>query len=258
MKRLFAILLCVIFALLTACGGEDDTPVSNKEHSAANVDRIAGDYDSVPTVTRPAVLSESEMTTVKIRTSPDDPYSKVISEYYDGLAESQNFNAIESIRYYIHDINGDGIDELFIGRISVLGGVDVYDSLSAREIEPVYGILIEAVYSIENGAAVRQNEVIIGNQAYETEILSNGLLKILCRTPRNPQIAYVECKDRHFSEVICLSKSLDEKYECEYYENGQLVRKVITEEEFNRRIAEIEDGAHPVELEWRHLQDYGK
>ena len=52
----------------------------------------------------------------------------------------------------------------------------------------------------------------------------------------------------------CLYKNLDN----EYFYDGNDEEEKITEEEFNRRIAEIEDGAHPIEIEWKHLQDYGK
>ena len=52
--------------------------------------------------------------------------------------------------------------------------------------------------------------------------------------------------------------NLDKNFdgECYYYEKDK--EEKISEEEFNRRIAEIEDGAHPIEIKWKRLQDYGK
>ena len=272
MKKIFALFLGLSIMLLTACGTptEDERGTTTHEESVTcaetktadvtepNALRLNGDYDSVPTVTVPERLSSEELDSIVIPVSADDPYSAIIANEIDWYKQAGSQYNSEVERYALYDINGDGTDELIIGSIGVLGGTSVYEEHEGVSAEYTFGLLISEVYTIQNGKAVRVQHSAVSADAYETEILSNGLLKILCRTPRNPQIAYVECKDRHFSEGICLSKSLDDKYECEYYENGQLVRKAISEEEFNRRIAEIEDGAHPVELEWKHLQDYGK
>ena len=269
MKRLFAILLCMIFVLLTACGtpSGDERGTTTHEESVTcaetktadvtepNTVRLNGDYDSVPTVIQPKPLSEKELKSISIPISPNDPYSYVISDLVEWYKQAGPDFISEFERYSLYDINGDGTDELILGDIGVLGGTSVYEEHEGIRAEFTYGLLINSVYTIQNGKAVEANRLIISENAYQTILLDNGMIKILYQTPRNPQITYYKMTGDNFEMV---GGNLDKNFdgECYYYEKDK--EEKISEEEFNRRIAEIEDGAHPVELEWKHLQDYGK
>ena len=140
MKRLFAILLCMIFVLLTACGtpSSDECGTTTHEESATpavritdrndegNTWRIEGDYALEPTVTLPQRLSEEELQAIKIPTSKADPYSYVISDLVEWYKQAGPDFISEFERYSLYDINGDGTDELILGDIGVLGGTSVY------------------------------------------------------------------------------------------------------------------------------------
>ena len=273
MKRLFVILLCAIFVLLTACGTptEDEhaktvSDLSVKESdiwserrnvsvTEPNTVRLNGDYDSVPTMTVPERLSSEELNSIVIPVSADDPYSAIIAGKIDWYKQAGSQHNSELTRYALYDINGDGTDELIIGLIEVLGGTSVYDEYEGVSADFVYGLLMSEVFTIQNGKAVRVQRSTLSPDAYENVLFDNGILKVVRLTPRNPRITYAKMVNGVFELVgDCIYKTFDGKY---YYRNGSDTGE-ITEEEFNRRIAEIEDGAHPVELEWKHLQDYGK
>ena len=268
MKRLFAILLCVIFALLTACGtpSGDERGTTTHEESVTcaetktadvtepNTVRLNGDYDSVPTVIQPKPLSEKELKSISIPTSPNDPYSYVISDLLEWYKQAgSRFNS-ENERYSLYDINDDGTDELILARIGVLGGSTVYD-YEGINAERTYGILIYSVYTISDGKAIKADLLAISGDAYQTILFDNGLIKVVCCTPRNPWIYYNKMVGDNFEAI---DYPIFKNYNGECFSFKDCVENPITEEEFNRRIAETEKGAHPVEIEWKHLQDYGK
>ena len=268
MKRLFAILLCMIFVFLTACGtpSGDERGTTTHEESVTcagtktadvtepNTLRLNGDYDSVPTVIQPKPLSEKELKSISIPTSPNDPYSYVISDLLEWYKQAgSRFNS-ENERYSLYDINDDGTDELILARIGVLGGSTVYD-YEGINAERTYGILIYSVYTISDGKAIKADLLAISGDAYQTILFDNGLIKVVCCTPRNPWIYYNKMVGDNFEAI---DYPIFKNYNGECFSFKDCVENPITEEEFNRRIAEIEDGAHPVELEWKRLQDYGK
>ena len=266
-KKIILLGIILIIALLTACGTptEDEHGTTAHEESATpavritdrndegNTWRIEGDYDSVPTVTLPQRLSEKELQAIKIPTSKDDPYSYVIDGWISWYKDAGPDFDSEMDRYALYDINGDGTDELILGSIDVLGGVDIYDFGVA--VEPTYGILIDSIYTISDGKCVEADKLPIRGDAYQTILFDNGLIKVVCCTPRNPWIYYYKMVGDNFEKV---GDSIFKHYDGECFFFKDSVENPITEEEFNRRIAEIEGGAHPVELEWKHLQDYGK
>ena len=260
MKELFAILLCAIFMFLTACGAGDNAiittvPVDSAETSEPNTVRLNGDYDSVPTVTLPKRLSEKELQAIKIPTFKDDPYSEIIAAKINWFKKSgTDFNS-EMDRYVLYDINRDGVDELILGRISVLGGTSVYEEHEGIAAEYTYGILINMVYTVCDNQAVLVDNFLVSGQPYQMVVFDNGIIKVLSRTPRNPRITYYKMVEKSFQRV---GDTLFKDYDGNCFYIGDIDDPQIAEEEFNRRIAEIEDGAHPVELEWKHLQDYGK
>ena len=277
MKKLFAIILCAAAVFLTSCGNSADeskTETTTTEAAVATEShttelysgvttiyerpgRMRDDYDSVPTMTFPAPLPEKERTTVKIRTSKKDPYSYVVKKYYENLVETQGLDAVERARYFLYDIDGDGSEELIFGQVRVLGGMDVYDvRLSTDEVPPVMGILIVDIYSIVDGKASRQKQMVLGGgAAYETQILSNGIVKISYNTPALPSYSYYSFADSVGSYIGSLKANRDGTFT---YVDSNVANQAISKDEFDRRIAEIEDGAHPIEIEWKRLQDYGK
>ena len=254
--------------LLTACGtpSGDERGTTTHEESVTcaetktadvtepNTLRLNGDYDSVPTVIQPKPLSEKELKSISIPTSPNDPYSYVISDLLEWYKQAgSRFNS-ENERYSLYDINDDGTDELILARIGVLGGSTVYD-YEGINAERTYGILIYSVYTISDGKAIKADLLAISGDAYQTILFDNGLIKVVCCTPRNPWIYYNKMVGDNFEAI---DYPIFKNYNGECFSFKDCVENPITEEEFNRRIAEIEDGAHPVELEWKRLQDYGK
>lgn len=277
MKKLFAIIFCAAAVFLTACGNSTDesktetttteAAVVTESHTTELYSGVTtiyerplhmrGDYDSVPTVTQPAPLSADERTIVKIHTSKNDPYSYVVKNHYEYLLNSAGIDAANEARYFLYDIDGNGSEELIFGQVRVLGGMDVYDvRLSTDEVPPVMGILIVDIYSIVDGKASRQKQMVLGGgAAYETQILSNGIVKISYNTPALPSYSYYSFADSVGSYIGSLKANRDGTFT---YVDSNVANQAISKDEFDRRIAEIEDGAHPVELEWKHLQDYGK
>lgn len=277
MKKLFAIIICAAAVFLTACGNSaDESKTETTTTEAAVVTeshttelysgvttiyerplRMRGDYDSVPTVTQPAPLSADERTIVKIHTSKNDPYSYVVKDHYEYLLNSAGIDAANEARYFLYDIDGNGSEELIFGQVRVLGGMDVYDvRLSTDEVPPVMGILIVDIYSIVDGKASRQKQMVLGGgAAYETQILSNGIVKISYNTPALPSYSYYSFADSVGSYIGSLKANRDGTFT---YVDSNVANQAISKEEFYRRIAEIEDGAHPIEIKWKRLQDYGK
>ena len=277
MKKLFAIILCAAAVFLTACGNSaDESKTETTTTEAAVVTeshttelysgvttiyerplRMRGDYDSVPTVTQLAPLSADERTIVKIHTSKNDPYSYVVKDHYEYLLNSAGIGAANEARYFLYDIDGNGSEELIFGQVRVLGGMDVYDvRLSTDEVPPVMGILIVDIYSIVDGKASRQKQMVLGGgAAYETQILSNGIVKISYNTPALPSYSYYSFADSVGSYIGSLKANRDGTFT---YVDSNVANQAISKDEFDRRIAEIEDGAHPIEIEWKRLQDYGK
>ena len=277
MKKLFAIILCAAAVFLTACGNSADeskaetttteAAVATESHTTELYSgvttiyerplRMRGDYDSVPTVTQPAPLSADERTIVKIHTSKNDPYSYVVKDRYEYLLNSAGIDAANEARYFLYDIDGNGSEELIFGQVRVLGGMDVYDvRLSTDEVPPVMGILIVDIYSIVDGKASRQKQMVLGGgAAYETQILSNGIVKISYNTPALPSYSYYSFADSVGSYIGSLKANRDGTFT---YVDSNVANQAISKDEFDRRIAEIEDGAHPIEIEWKRLQNYGK
>ena len=277
MKRLLALFLGLSIMLLTACGNSTDeskTETTTTEAAVATEShttelysgvttiyerplRMRGDYDSVPTVTQPAPLSADERTIVKIHTSKNDPYSYVVKDHYEYLLNSAGIDAANEARYFLYDIDGNGSEELIFGQVRVLGGMDVYDvRLSTDEVPPVMGILIVDIYSIVDGKASRQKQMVLGGgAAYETQILSNGIVKISYNTPALPSYSYYSFADSVGSYIGSLKANRDGTFT---YVDSNVANQAISKDEFDRRIAEIEGGATPVEIEWKRLQNYGK
>ena len=277
MKKLLALFLGLSIILLTACGNSADeskaetttteAAVATESHTTELYSgvttiyerplRMRGDYDSVPTVTQPAPLSADERTIVKIHTSKNDPYSYVVKDHYEYLLNSAGIDAANEARYFLYDIDGNGSEELIFGQVRVLGGMDVYDvRLSTDEVPPVMGILIVDIYSIVDGKASRQKQMVLGGgAAYETQILSNGIVKISYNTPALPSYSYYSFADSVGSYIGSLKANRDGTFT---YVDSNVANQAISKDEFDRRIAEIEGGAKPVELEWKRLQNYGK
>ena len=277
MKKLFALFLCLSIMILTACGNSADeskaetttteAAVATESHTTELYSgvttiyerpiRMRGDYDSVPTVTQPAPLSADERTIVKIHTSKNDPYSYVVKDHYEYLLNSAGIDAANEARYFLYDIDGNGSEELIFGQVRVLGGMDVYDvRLSTDEVPPVMGILIVDIYSIVDGKASRQKQMVLGGgAAYETQILSNGIVKISYNTPALPSYSYYSFADSVGSYIGSLKANRDGTFT---YVDSNVANQAISKDEFDRRITEIEGGAKPVELEWKRLQNYGK
>ena len=277
MKKLLALFLGLSSMLLTACGNSADeskaetttteAAVATESHTTELYSgvttiyerplRMRGDYDSVPTVTQPAPLSADERTIVKIHTSKNDPYSYVVKDHYEYLLNSAGIDAANEARYFLYDIDGNGSEELIFGQVRVLGGMDVYDvRLSTDEVPPVMGILIVDIYSIVDGKASRQKQMVLGGgAAYETQILSNGIVKISYNTPALPSYSYYSFADSVGSYIGSLKANRDGTFT---YVDSNVANQAISKDEFDRRIAEIEDGAHPIEIKWKRLQDYGK
>ena len=121
-KRVFALLLCVIVAFLCSCNGNQNTDTESS-NQAASTEKETSDIISTENMTTDFVIPE--LSSVNIKTSPDDPYSFFIKERYEKFIESLShyepeeyaafYKRARNIYYFLYDLDKDGTDELIMG-----------------------------------------------------------------------------------------------------------------------------------------------
>ncbi len=220
--------------------------------------------------------SATEYVTDEIKTSPDDPYSYVVKEEYDRTlefyAKHPEMEFKSNDYYFTYDINDDGTDELLIGSLWVVGGID--------NVEPPYEykIMIDEIYTVKNGKAVKLSIMNGWDEMFifERGILDNGLIRYISVFEEEYDYFYLNSDN---GEMTFQELSLDDgKYVYRYLDSERIKEinsnktgiyledelyqkaeeKEITAEEFERLRAEIEGDAKPVEIKWKNIDEYGR
>lgn len=263
MRRLLA--LCFILIFLCSCNKNDDV------HNITSVNSLPSSKSATQnTVKENILLSEttaSEITTVKIETNPDDPYSVFIKEWYEEIYEAQKGEGAEyfsefdkhalDVYYFIYDIDGNGVDELILGDWkSVTNKVE--DHSAPQEI------MISRIYTIENGEAVKQFSFWWSDDfLWETVLLSNGLIRQSTGFEDYPSYVYF-CLENGKLELKYGIYYTEDRYGNRSYsyvdegENGKIIDEEITKEEFERLRDEANGDAAVVEINWKRIDEYGK
>lgn len=197
--------------------------------------------------------------TVKIPTSPDDPYAQIIKTRYETIA--QNVAAeyfYEGVKYALYDIDGDGVQELLLSKWYSKWGYAYESEYDSDEIGKE-GIIFDRFYYISNGKAVEMP--VLNGLWYDAagptggrDILSNGVIRLYGGTPNYTSYAYFRYSngELEFINALMHYKSTG------YFLDSENRSTPITEEEFNRMRAEIEGDAQVVEIDWKPLESYGR
>lgn len=248
MRNFLTLFLCVVFVSLCSC--------TNRQNS--DVTTSTTNKPSTATIQQTETTTQTEYTTTAIKTSPDDPYSYIIKETYDHVIynyENPKFTSLNDTYYYcLYDIDGNGSDELLLGEKYVIGGIQNVESGEPYE----EGVTFFHIYTNLDGVAVEQDirpwwcaETLI-----ERSILSNGLLRASGRI-KNPSYCYFDFIDGKLEYRESLSTTGDE-YRHLYIKDGEKIEEKISKFEFDHLHAEIENGAKPIEINWKRIDEYGK
>ncbi len=247
MKKIICIFISLIIICMSACVNStnvDETTTLTEQNSTTN------------TVIQATATPETEYTTVVIKTSPEDPYSYLIKERYDRIIEDYKrpIQTLSNLYYALYDIDGNGIEELLLGEEYVIGGIQNVEPGEPYE----EGVTFFHIYTIQDGVAVEQDLRLwwCGETLLERSILSNGLVRASGRI-ENPSYCYFKFVDGKLEYQESLSTE-GGKYAYVYDDNGNEVEKEITKTEFDRLREEIENGAQPVEINWKRIDEYGK
>jgi len=175
------------------------------------------------------------------RAGKSDPYSKVIKEY-------QGYR--ETYYYALHDIDGNGTEELLLGGEQWGGEVDLL-----------------GVYTIQSGVAVPQEEFNIwgeGGSISPSWIFKNGTIKVDLNN-EEPRYNYYCFVDEELKLQATLIKQLqvfdwdNQVYYDEFFrvsENGEWPGTSLTKEEFEQAMKELEGDGQVVVIDWKPLAEY--
>jgi len=172
-----------------------------------------------------------------IKVNPDDPYSDVAKKIFHD--EVNDFNYCEGYMYYaLYDIDGNGTEEFIQG----LGGGE-------RK-------LINAVYAIQNGIALRQEEYWYPDveRALSALLFKNGTIRDINETDGELSFTYFRFENGALKRQTTLIDDYGE-----YYRFNLTIDKTrITKKEFNRLRKKYEGDGQVVELDWKPLAEYGR
>lgn len=249
-KKIITIFNCLITLFLCAC-----TNTTNNQDTTTVIEQGTTLSTSAPTESAP----EAEYTTIVIKSTPDDPYSYIIKEIYSLVIddfENPEFGVSlnDHYYYYLYDIDSNGVDELLIGEKYVIGGIQNIEVLKPED----WGITIFNIYTIRDGVAVEQDirPWWCAETLLERSILTNGLVRASGRK-KDPSYCYFKFVDGKLEYQESLS-TVDSKYTHIYIENGVEMKQKVSKSEFNRLRAEIENGAQPIEINWKRIDEYGR
>ena len=216
-KRFFTLALAGLLLACAACGGN------------------AGGNDA-PTET---AASGPFVTAAQINPNENDPYSSIIKDRYDLLFD-------ESIyaygRYYaLHDIDGDGINELLLG----------YEAWDGK-------ISLLAVYAIQNDEAMRQ-EAFYTDPEYPVQsmIFQNGTIGSSGENDDEAFFAYYRFTEGELALLPDLIAA-QANSETEYFLAKKGEKTSISKAEYDRVKEEMEGDGQVVELDWKPLAEYGR
>jgi len=214
-KKLLVAFLCLLFAGLCACG-QRDSPDDTK--------------------TEPETQSATKPTEAN-NTNENDPYSDAITMYYD--LPSNLFQA-NAEHYFLYDIDGDGIQELLLGK--EWGGQTHFI----------------AVYAVQDGLPVLQKEFTDDPECGPPALLfENGTIRVNDFDGGRWVFFYYRFEDGELKFQTGLVARDYDNYYSRFDEWGGPSR-VITKGKFDRLQKEFEGDGQLVELDWKPLAEYGR
>ncbi len=269
MKKAITLLVCLLIVFLSSCG---DADIINETTSLTTQNITDNSTQPVTDVTK--VHSNVEAVTVEIKTSPDDPYSYTVKDTYDEIIDFYvkypNLDFECETYYFIYDIDGNGTEELLIGRPHMVG----YPAYGPYDFE----IMLDKLYTIKDGVVVEQDIMDWWSVMciYERTVFDNGLIRYVGGGTNSLDYFYLKFADgemkiqeslehyggeKHFiatQEMIDGIKSVESAAYKELEFHNKSEQKEITAEEFERMRAEIEGDAKPVEIKWKNIDEYGR
>jgi len=262
MKKLFALLICAVLPCLCACGQAEP------EETTA-VTTVVGETSTTtePTTTEAtAAPTERYPTVAAKRAEPvrrgDDPYYAVIKAYcdfalntppYEGvpklpeagsaaiaLQESQ----VQRVVYALHDINGDGVQELLMGAWNGYS-TELYD-----------------IYTIKGGVAALQLQTPDPDH-FGSRILKNGTVATSSGLHGDHYFGCHRFVNGRIKDCVTLNSReiyhpQEDSHSMEYYrimESG--ANEEISKKEFERIQKQYDDGTEVSPL-WFPLWAYGQ
>ena len=260
MKQKRWILLAFLFALLLCSGC---TAGSNRELSTTSATSDITLEDDV-TERDDSLTRAAPYPTVKIPTSPDDPYAQIVKDLYEQYAQYVTAEEVfEDFKYALCDIDGDGTQELLLSSWYVLWGYEGPEFEYESEEIGKKAVLFDRFYYISNGEAVEMP--VLNGLWYDAagptggrDLLTNGVIRLYGGSPNYTSYAYFRYANGELSLLRVLRNFSDTGRWLFTYEGDQSTRTPITEEEFNRMRAEIEGDAQVVEIDWKPLESYGR
>ncbi|MCR4616340.1 MAG: hypothetical protein K5756_09360, partial [Clostridiales bacterium] len=204
-----------------------------------------------------------QYTAVEIPDVPNDPYCRVIREYYQ-LVLDESSDAQDDLNYFkymLYDIDGDGTKELLLSGIK------------ARENpEENKNIILKHIFTIKDGSAY---EVKLPTDQFSEEdrpdltkitnftVYTNGLIAVSMK--RN--LYYLRYKQgtlTYVKDLVYKASETDNSYEYHYKyygpdENGkrQFIEEISEADAINLR-QNLQQGSGWIEYVWLPLESYGR
>ena len=252
-NRWIAGLLCIFLLFCTGCTRGEHEQTTTTQNNQPSSELFSTRSGEIPT-------REVPYPTVRIPTSPDDPYAQIIKDMYEQYAQYITAEDIfEDVKYALYDLDEDKNNELLISaRCFRWGSNDEFSTLDQEE-----AIIFDRFFSISNGKAIEIYPVdghwdVFGDSLGGRDILSNGVIRCYGGTPDHISYAYFCYSNGELRLLKSLRYYADESRYLVTYEGDQSTRTPITEAEFNRMRAEIEGDAQVVEIDWKPLESYGR
>ena len=258
-NRWIAGLLCIFLLFCTGCTKGEQKQTTTTQNSQPSSELFPTRRDDSQTRAEP-------YPTVKIPTSPDDPYAQIIKDLYEELAQSVSaeYN-YQYTKFALYDIDGDGTQELLLSNWYAMWGYREPEFENEYESDEIgkTGILFNRFYYISNGKAV---EMPVLNGLWDgaagptggRDLLTNGVIRLYGGSPNYTSYAYFRYANGELSLLRVLRCFADTGRWLVTWDGDQSTRTKITEAEFNRLRAEIEGDAQVVEIDWKPLESYGR
>ena len=230
MKKLFsAVLLCVLFAGISAC---EKTPIVETATLLTSNPDATMEEISTEATEKSNTLGHS----TTVISSEDAPYSKFFEEAFGSHSIHMDTQC-----YTLYDIDGNGTKELLLG---------------ANDGKQLYEI-----YTIQNGDAVCQEQFrALPESSLSFSLFDNGLIKMGYQGEFDNGVKYFRFKNGELKFQSLLYYDFMMYLNIHYFRRdaGDEQEREITKEEFEQMQKEIEGDSQVVELDWRPLAEWGQ
>ncbi|MCR4616341.1 MAG: hypothetical protein K5756_09365 [Clostridiales bacterium] len=260
MKKTLSIFLLLIIMLCTACGKgavTDPTTGTTAVTTATKTTSSTEETTTVPKVEglfpHSVVTDREPYSAVDIANDPKDPYSAVIKEYYQYVLDSSSDakDMLDSAKYALYDIDGDGTNELLLSMPQYL----YKENKRTMFLEHIFAVKDGVAYEVQPPKDNYSDWKYLGGLGVDNrEILSNGLIRITrdqnvcCFKYENGELTFVK-------ELVVEDGKFKHVYPAQ---DGAQEMKEVSKKEFNALKTEVEDGAKAVNIDWKPLESYGK